>query len=113
MIPLLQKLASKFAAEKQSAETEWNAIVSRVVTGDATEAEVAKVLKLSGRTLDELEADVIREQRIAELRLIAEKLPDAVKKSEDAQLAHTEIIVAETFVETKAQIDRLIVDQNV
>ena len=88
MLPLFAKLKSKFAAEKQSAEAEWTTIIEKVADGSATEIEITKAMKASGRTLDELETDVTREQRIRELKAIAEQLPAAVKASEDAQIAH-------------------------
>ena len=106
MITLLQKLASKFASEKQNAETEWQSLVKKIAGDEANETEVTKVLRASGRSLDELETDVIREQRITELKAIAEQLADAVKSSEEAQAAHS------SFLQRRLEVISKLGDEN-
>ena len=92
LIPLIEKLRSRFQTEQLTAEADWQTIVAKVADGSATEIEITKAMKASGRTLDELETDVTREQRIRELKAIAEQLPAAVKASEDAQIAHSSFL---------------------
>ena len=106
MITLLQKLASKFASEKQNAETEWQSLVKKIAGDEANETEVTKVLRASGRSLDELEADVSREQRLAELKAIADQLADAAKASEAAQAAHS------SFLERRLEVIAKLRDEN-
>lgn len=90
MISLLQKVADKFDVEKRSAESEWSLLVARIADGTATEVEVAKALKATGRTLEDLQAAVVRQQRIAELQVVALGLPDAKRRADQETANHAE-----------------------
>lgn len=67
-VGVIESLKRKSEAEVVKGEAEWQAIVAKLADEAATEKEVAVVLKLTGRNLDELQSDVDREKRVRLLR---------------------------------------------
>ena len=106
LIPLIEKLRSRFQTEQLTAEADWQTIVSKVADCSATEIEITKAMKASGRSLSDLESAVTREQRIGELRAVAEQLSDAAKASEAAQAAHS------SFLERRLEVIAKLRDEN-
>lgn len=82
-----QQLASKADADRRAVEAEWRTVVTKVATDTATEAAVIDVLRATGRTLQELQVAVQREQRITELRGIVATKADALQELERATQA--------------------------
>lgn len=87
---LIETLKLKSASEAAKAESDWQALVTKLANGEnVTEREATNILKSSGRSLDDLEAAVGREQRITELRDIVATLPVAAKKLQETTSAET------------------------
>jgi hypothetical protein len=89
MVAVLEKLRSKMEADQQSAATEWETLVGKVCDDDASETEISKVLKRTGRSVDELQAAVERTQTIRQLRAEVEKFAE---RSVIANEAHKKLM---------------------
>ena len=84
-ITLLDLLRHKAETEKLDIEVEWDAIVKKLATDSATEAEVTAVLTSSGRSLSDLETAVNRQRRIIHLQTLVDDLPEAEAAHRDAR----------------------------
>jgi 3-methyladenine DNA glycosylase/8-oxoguanine DNA glycosylase len=63
-------------AARRAAENDFAKLVERLARDEATENEVASVLKLSDKTLAELETATDRQRRINKLKTIVADLPE-------------------------------------
>ena len=78
MTNLIESLKAKSEAESAKAVTDWQSLITKVASDEATEKEVAAVLKSTNKTLNELQAAVDRQTRINELRGEIAEYPKAV-----------------------------------
>jgi len=65
---VLESLQQKSENDSLKMANEWEAIVAKVADDAATESEVGRVLKLTGRSLDQLQTAVSRAQEVKRLR---------------------------------------------
>ena len=87
---LIETLKQKVANEASKAETDWQALVTKLANGEnVTEREASNILKSCGRSIDELEVAVGRAKRIGELQAIVATLPGVTKKQEETTAAET------------------------
>lgn len=87
---LIDTLKQKVANDAAKAETDWQALVTKLANGEnVTEREASSILKSAGRSRDELGTAVGRAKRITELRAIVATLPDATRVLEETTAAET------------------------
>ncbi len=89
MIPMLEKLQTKFANDARSAEDEFVLLAVKIADNSATDAEVVRALKSSGKSIQDLQVAVLREQKIRALQAVAAGLPDAIANAEKAEAAQS------------------------
>jgi len=65
---VIENLKTKAQAEATKAASEWESLIVKVADDAATESEVGRVLKLTGRSLDQLQTAVSRAQEVKRLR---------------------------------------------
>ena len=90
LIPLIEKLRLKFQTEQATSEVDWQTIIAKVADGSATEIEITKAMKASGRSLSDLETDVSREQQITGLKAIIARYVDTERERQNAEAAQNE-----------------------
>ena len=87
---IFQKLREKSETDRASAEATWGVIVSRLVSDETVnERDVNAAMKVTSKTLDDLERDVAKAKRIAELQAIVAMLPDATRALKETTAAET------------------------
>ena len=92
MTNLIESLKAKSEAESAKAVTDWQSLIAKVASDQATEAEVSKLLKSTGKTLEELQVAVARQTRINSLRGEITGYPEAVAEHIAAGTALHEFI---------------------
>lgn len=76
-LPLLERMRRAAEESKRDLDAEWTAVVAKLVTNSATEAEVEDILHATGRTIDELQAATDRERELSHLRTLIADYGDA------------------------------------
>jgi len=74
---VIESLKLKSENDCAKAASEWEAIVAKVADDAATESEVGRVLKLTGRSLDQLQTAVSRAQEVKRLRVMLDNYGEA------------------------------------
>jgi len=74
---VIESLKLKSENDSLKMANEWEAIVAKVADDAATESEVGRVLKLTGRSLDQLQTAVSRAQEVKRLRAMLDDYGEA------------------------------------